>query len=281
MENQDSRNVPQTALATVPFHGDMIVTFEHDGTRFVSMRRIVENIGLEWARQAAKLQDAGEKFNCVHMPTVGADGKSRDMLCMPLEKLPLWLASINPNKIKDERIRAKVERYQAESAIALHDYWTKGVAVRGDLDGVVTDMDAGARKVLGGIVKNVITAALRDTVPAMVKAEILNQQYEVVNGVTAGGALDMAGIKARKGLRGLARYASCRLLRYHAERRVAVKMGTLGSRTAYVFEPNIVKDWLKSGGKAELDQHVAQRRGQGVLKLVPATTKDGEGGSNV
>jgi len=49
---------------------------------------------------------------------------------MPVDKLPLWLVTINPNKIRDVAIRAKVEEYQAESAIALHDYWTKGTASR-------------------------------------------------------------------------------------------------------------------------------------------------------
>jgi hypothetical protein len=51
------------------------------------------------------------------------------MLAMPVRKLQLWLNTINPNKVAPA-IRPKVERYQAESAIALHDYWTKGAAFR-------------------------------------------------------------------------------------------------------------------------------------------------------
>lgn len=42
------------------------------------------------------------KFNCGHMTTVGADGKARDMLVMPVGKLALWLATINANKVRPD-----------------------------------------------------------------------------------------------------------------------------------------------------------------------------------
>lgn len=93
-----------TELRVVSFHGDELVTFEHEGAHYVAMRRIVENMGVDWARQSVKLEAQKGKFNCCHMPTVGADGKTREMLSMPLDKLPLWLASINPNKIKNEAV---------------------------------------------------------------------------------------------------------------------------------------------------------------------------------
>lgn len=58
------------------------------------MRRVVENMGLDWARQSVKLSEQASKFNCGDIATVGADGKARGMLSMPVEKLALWLASI-------------------------------------------------------------------------------------------------------------------------------------------------------------------------------------------
>lgn len=65
-------------LRVVEFHGDEIVTFERAGVRYVAMRRICENIGLDWARQSVKLNEIKEKLNCCHMPTVAADGKERE-----------------------------------------------------------------------------------------------------------------------------------------------------------------------------------------------------------
>lgn len=131
MENSDDPNgggdLP--AIHFVPFHDDTLVTLERGGTHYVAMRRVVENMGMAWQPQHAKLSGQTAKFSCHDIVTAGADGKRHPMLCMPVEKLALWLATVNPNKVRAD-LRPKVERYQAESAIALHDYWTKGSASR-------------------------------------------------------------------------------------------------------------------------------------------------------
>ena len=51
------------------------------------------------------------------------------MLCLPLRKLNGWLFSINPSKVRAD-IRDKLIAYQEECFTVLHDYWTKGAAVR-------------------------------------------------------------------------------------------------------------------------------------------------------
>jgi hypothetical protein len=109
----------RNAIQTFHFHGDEILTFQRGGEPMVAMRRIVENLGMAWKPQTVKLMAQKDKFNCDDMVTVAPDGKRRAMLCMPVAKLALWLATINPNKITDLVTRAKVERYQAESAVAL------------------------------------------------------------------------------------------------------------------------------------------------------------------
>ena len=54
--------------------------------------------------------------------TTGADGKSYDMICLPLEYVYGWLFSIDTNLVADER-REMVERYQLESYRALYIYF--------------------------------------------------------------------------------------------------------------------------------------------------------------
>lgn len=54
--------------------------------------------------------------------TTGADGKSYDMICLPLEYVYGWLFSIDTNLVADER-REMVERYQLESYLALYNYF--------------------------------------------------------------------------------------------------------------------------------------------------------------
>lgn len=47
------------------------------------------------------------------------------MTCLPLRKLPAWLYSISPNKVKHE-LREKIIRYQEECDDVLWEHWSKG-----------------------------------------------------------------------------------------------------------------------------------------------------------
>lgn len=264
--NEDYEPSPAN-LVIMPFHGDEIVTFQaHDGPR-VAMRRIVENMGIDWAGQQRKLTNQSEKFSCRRMSTTGADGKSYDMLTVPVGKLALWLASLNPNNVHPS-VRARVELYQAESAVALHDYWTKGVAIRGDLDGIVTGLDPKVASQIGGIIKGIVHNQLSVILPQLIQAEVTSHQYVGVRGLTAGEVLDMAGFTNRKGLRGLAGWVSSQLRRFHATKGAASPLATLGRSTAYVFDRALSREWLDTGGRQAIEMKIAERRGQTVMKLV-------------
>lgn len=116
-------------VATVDFHDQKIITIRKDGIEFVAMRPVVEAIGLEWRGQSEKLRKNKEKFNCVDIYTVGQDGRNRQMQCIPLSKLNGFLFTINPEKVPDPQVRRRVELYQEECFIVLHDYWFKGISV--------------------------------------------------------------------------------------------------------------------------------------------------------
>ncbi|ACI11409.1 antirepressor protein Ant [Klebsiella variicola] len=109
----------------VPFNGQQIITAMAAGMAYVAMKPVVENLGMSWSTQQTKLMKQLEKFNCVHMNMVAADGKLRKLLCLPLKKLNGWLFSINPEKVRAD-IRDKLIKYQEECFTVLHDYWTKG-----------------------------------------------------------------------------------------------------------------------------------------------------------
>lgn len=111
----------------VPFNGQQIITAMAAGIAYVAMKPVVENLGMSWSTQQTKLMKQLEKFNCVHMNMVAADGKLRKLLCLPLKKLNGWLFSINPEKVRAD-IRDKLIQYQEECFTVLHDYWTKGKA---------------------------------------------------------------------------------------------------------------------------------------------------------
>lgn len=135
----------KATLIPVTFHGEQVELVEFEGQPYVAIKRIVGNLGLDWPTQYVKLT---EKFGptvgvsptvepdstgkslpvLVEIPTTGADGKQRLMICLAFYKLAAWLNSISPNKVA-QHLRAKVRMYQAECDRALWDYWTKGVAI--------------------------------------------------------------------------------------------------------------------------------------------------------
>lgn len=114
---------------SLPFHGQHLITAMAAGVAYVAMKPIVENIGLDWASQFVKLNKQREKFNCCDITMVAGDSKLRQLLCIPLKKLNGWLFSINPAKVRGD-LRERLVRYQEECFTALHDYWTKGAAIR-------------------------------------------------------------------------------------------------------------------------------------------------------
>lgn len=264
------------ALAVLPFHGDKIVTFEADGEPHVAMRRIVENLGMQWPRQHARLIRQADKFSCTPKSTTGADGKQYEMLSIPVCKLPLWLASISPSRVAPE-VRAKLELYQAESAIALHDYWTKGIAVRPDLEGIVTGLEPSVMAALGGLVRGVVRKVFTEAAPAMVEAAIqaavndrlTSCRLSIVESVSALEVAELAGYGRGERPKGLTHFISRRLTRYHEDRGLPVNRSRHGSSKVKLFDEAAAREWLRHGGGTEVAQRVAEQRGQGRLKLDP------------
>lgn len=113
---------------TVPFHNAELFLVEHNGQPYTPLRQIVQGMGLDWASQFTKIK---QKFaTCVVEITMQilGDDQVRSHTCIPVRKLPAWLYSVNPNKVKPE-LRDTVIKYQEECDDVLWDYWTKGIAV--------------------------------------------------------------------------------------------------------------------------------------------------------
>ena len=112
----------------VPFYGDTLFCVEHNGEPFTPAKPITEALGLTWVPQFRKLRDNFERWGIIIMIIPTASGM-QEILCLPLRKLPAWLLSIHPNKVKPE-LREKLIRYQNECDDVLWKYWT-GQAVPG------------------------------------------------------------------------------------------------------------------------------------------------------
>ena len=255
--------VPQ--ICEVPFHDARLITFEHDGQPYVAMRLIVEGMGLSWGGQRDKLIAETQKFSCTDIRTTGRDGKEYKMLSIPVAKLPLWLASINPNKIRDLATREKVELYQAESAICLHDYWTKGAAVRDNADGIVGEIDPKLMRAIDGMVTSIVSKALQAATPALVEQMFrLDPRLAAVEAVTA---YQIAVDKKvpQRGRRRIVGYISGVLARFCEDNGYRIHRDPYGRR---LYPRAAVDQWLAGGGWNAVERYMTEVAGQGRLHLV-------------
>lgn len=114
-------------LTTIDFHGTKLIAIAGDRpeTTLVAMKPIVEGMGLDWERQrrtihAHPVLKAAPSTQTVQMPD---DNQAREHLFMPLARVNFWLATINPNLLKDEKVKERVVEYQTEAADVLFNYF--------------------------------------------------------------------------------------------------------------------------------------------------------------
>ncbi len=112
---------------TVPFHGANLFVLDHGGQPFTPMKPIIEGMGLTWHGQHAKIKANTSRWGVLEL-RIPSGGGLQAMLCTPLRKLPGWLTTIEPGKVKNPDVRARVIDYQNECDDALWQYWNEGAA---------------------------------------------------------------------------------------------------------------------------------------------------------
>ncbi len=160
-------------MKQIEFYGDMIDVVElENGQPGVAMRRLVENLGLSWARQSEKLEDP--IFSCTHMRTTGDDGKQYEMLVMPVRSIPAYLFSINPNKVRED-LREKLARYRLECVDVLYNYWAKGYAInpRPTVESSLEDYVNGSGMLHTNFLNNILDAKANTQEQREVTVEII------------------------------------------------------------------------------------------------------------
>src|SRR3974390_1904697 len=106
-------------LVTIDFHGDELLAVQDERGVWVPLKRPCEALGLDDSKQAARLKTKAWATTAV-MAAVGADGKNREMFCLHIDSLPMWLATVDASRGSDV-VREKLERYQVECAAVLRD----------------------------------------------------------------------------------------------------------------------------------------------------------------
>ena len=105
-------------------NGVDIVTVEQDGEIFVPIKPVCEAIGIDDRAQRDKIQsDEILASTGVLSTSVAADGKKREMFCLPLKYVYGWLFTINPKNVAPES-RETVARYRRECYDVLYEHFT-------------------------------------------------------------------------------------------------------------------------------------------------------------
>lgn len=92
--------------------------------QLVPVRPICEALGIDFASQTVKI-----KNHYLLAPTavlctmVGADGKQREMFCLPMEYIFGWLLTINPANVVEEK-RQNLMAYQTECYKVLFEHFS-------------------------------------------------------------------------------------------------------------------------------------------------------------
>lgn len=104
----------QTSIApveqkTILFYGDELTAVKlEDGTIYVPVRRLCDNLGLVWSGQFERIQRdevLSEALMTIRVTRtlIAASARARDsldMACLPLDLIPGWLFGIQTGRVK-------------------------------------------------------------------------------------------------------------------------------------------------------------------------------------
>lgn len=99
---------------------DIVATSDE---QLIPIRPICEALGIDAKVQRQKIQDDEDLSSTGVLSTsVGADGKEREMFCLPIRYIFGWLFTINPKNVKPEAQEA-VRAYRRRCYDALYQHF--------------------------------------------------------------------------------------------------------------------------------------------------------------
>jgi phage antirepressor YoqD-like protein len=111
-ENIKKINYKDELTQIIDFHGDEIITIKDEKKNiiYVPLRQMCTNLGLDINTQLAKVKADPQKwgYRTCDIPKYGI---YHETICIPIEKLELWILSINSNKVSP-KIKEKIDVYQ-------------------------------------------------------------------------------------------------------------------------------------------------------------------------
>ncbi len=109
----------------IEFYGDEILAVRHGNLIYVPIRKLCDNLGLNWPGQRQRinrdvvLKEVMRSVGITHTDPISEfTPRTSEMLALPLKFVPGWLFGVNADRVKSE-IREKLIRYRREAYDAL------------------------------------------------------------------------------------------------------------------------------------------------------------------
>lgn len=110
-------------ISIIKINGTEIFAESNEDGIFVPIKPICTAIGVDYPAQYSKLQDDEILSSTIVLSTtVGADGKEREMVSLPLMYIYGWLFTINPKNVAPEA-KETVTKYRMECYQALYRHF--------------------------------------------------------------------------------------------------------------------------------------------------------------
>lgn len=115
-----------TSYELVPFHDRQILTIKDAGRVYVPLKPLVISMGLNWEAQRQRIERDGVLGEGTCILQVPSAGGLQDMVCMPLERIPAFIATIPLGHIKSEEVRQAVILFKREAFDVLFAHFFGG-----------------------------------------------------------------------------------------------------------------------------------------------------------
>ena len=94
-----------------------------DREQLIPVKPVCDILGVSYSAQFEKLTGHPVFASSIRINrTTGSDGKSYEMMCIPLRFFSTWIFSIHPDKVKEE-VRDKIIQFQLKCNDILFDYF--------------------------------------------------------------------------------------------------------------------------------------------------------------
>lgn len=267
-------------LTTIDFHGAKLIAVPGDKpeTTLVAMKPIVEGMGLDWTYQFRKISGHPVLSTCVAVIAIQmpGDDQVREHTFLSLEMMNFWLATIHPDRIKDQAVRANVIEYQTECArVLFNHFFGKALAAGSHLT---------AREV-GGIVKAVFGKA-RGEMISEIMSGIKSEMMPIIQNLRVTHQTGTSAVTDRTAKEWLVQYGCAQTGRGRIVKRVGNALRALGMKqgipllrcartNTWLFPHDLAVPFMESQGKAWVRLHNDEvLLGQKPIKEFTRRTKE-------